>query len=168
MTGPQTAAAEPRRGLAAWLDRFESVVGGVALLIAFTAVLIGIVSREAFGAPVAWSEELARLAFVYVVFIGMSEAFARGGHLRVEIVDLVLGRRWCAVLRIFTCLVIGSLGLFLVWYGYEQAVRSQMLRSLILGWPLSITYAALPIAALLMAIRAPFLIWREIKVLRSC
>ena len=71
-------------------------------------------------------------------------------------------------MRIFTCVVIGGLGLFLVWYGWQQTVRSQMLRSLILGWPLSITYAALPIAALLMAIRAPILIWREIKVLRSC
>ena len=168
MTTLQKAAAEPRRGLAGWFDRTESLIGGAALLIAFAAVLIGIISREAFDAPVAWSEELARLAFVYVVFIGMSEAFARGGHLRVEIVDLVLGRRWCAVLRIFTCVVIGGLGLFLVWYGWQQTVRSQMLRSLILGWPLSITYAALPIAALLMAIRTPLLIWREIRVLRSC
>lgn len=167
MTALDRAAAVPRRGLAAWLDRFESLVGGIALLLAFAAVLIGIISREAFGAPVAWSEELARLAFVYVVFIGMSEAFARGGHLRVEIVDLLVGKRLRALLRIFTCLVIGGLGLFLVWYGYQQTVRSQMLRSLILGWPLSITYAALPIAAFLMAVRAPFLIWREIKGLRS-
>ena len=169
MNGNDMDAAGPaRRGFLYWLDHLEAIVAGIALVLSFIAVLIGIVSREFLAVPVVWSEELARLAFVYVVFIGMSEAYARSGHLRVEITDLLFSRRLMLLLRIVTQLMIGGLALVLFWYGWQQAARSHMLQSLILSWPLSITYAALPIAALLMALRTPFMIWREIQALRSC
>ena len=148
------------------LDRLESVLGGAALILSFVIVLIGIVSREVLGRPVVWSEELARLAFVYVVFIGMSEAHARRTHLRVEAIDLVFGARAIHFMRLVTDLIIAALAVFLVWYGWEQAARSHMLTSLVLSWPLSITFAALPFAAFLMLLRTPFMVRREWRAMR--
>jgi len=68
---------------------------GIEILIAvFLAVMIiltfmNVVMRYAFSKGFAWSEEIARLCFIYLVYLGSIEAMRDNRHL---IIDSVLGR----------------------------------------------------------------------------
>jgi len=60
--------------------------GLCALLVVAMVVLlfIQVVGRYAFANPPDWTEELARMVFVYLTFVGGALAIVRNAHLRIE------------------------------------------------------------------------------------
>jgi TRAP-type C4-dicarboxylate transport system permease small subunit len=90
---------------------------------------------------VPWTEEAARLLFVWVVWLGAAAAMTRAGHIRF---DFVVDRLPAWLRRPCEVAVHAGTGVFLivlVWYGYEVA-QSQATSSF-LTFPLSIKYAYL-------------------------
>lgn len=70
-----------------WLDEnFEEKV--LVVLLAFSVVLIfvQVLMRYVFKNSLAWSEELARYLFLYMIWIGAAYAVKREEHLRIEII----------------------------------------------------------------------------------
>lgn len=60
--------------------------GLCALLVAAMVVLlfIQVVGRYVFDDPPDWTEELARMVFIYLTFVGGALAIVRNAHLRIE------------------------------------------------------------------------------------
>ncbi len=73
--------------IAELIARGAVLVAGIALAIIL--VLIGgqIGSRIFTGESLSWSDELARLFFIYLVFIGAAEASMRRTHIAVDLQD---------------------------------------------------------------------------------
>ena len=73
--------------IAELIARGAVLVAGIALAIIL--VLIGgqIGSRIFTGESLSWSDELARLFFIYLVFIGAAEASTRRTHIAVDLQD---------------------------------------------------------------------------------
>jgi len=90
---------------------------GVEILIAFfLAVMIlltflNVVLRYAFSKGFAWSEEIARLCFIYLVYLGSIEAMRDNRHL---IIDTVLSRLPALPQKI----LYAALQLCIVWLMY--------------------------------------------------
>ena len=90
---------------------------------------------------VPWTEEAARLLFLWVVWLGAAAAMTRAGHIRF---DFVVDRLPAWLRRPCEAAVHAGIGVFLIvliWYGYEVA-QSQATASY-LTFPLSIKYAYL-------------------------
>ena len=66
----------------------------VALLAGMVVVVsLQVLSRYMLGTPLIWSEEVARLLFICLIFIGTAVLARRGGHLTVTaFVDLLPSR----------------------------------------------------------------------------
>jgi len=68
----------------------DNIFRGIEVLIAFfLAVMIiltfmNVVLRYAFGTGFAWSEEIARLAFIFLVYLGSIEAMRDNRHLLID------------------------------------------------------------------------------------
>ena len=75
MNAPETdpAAGSP---LARGIENLMALCLGVMAL----AVFINVVLRYGFGTGISASEELSRLLFVWMVFIGAAAAYPRGEH----------------------------------------------------------------------------------------
>ena len=60
--------------------------GLCALMLASMVVLlfIQVVGRYGFENPPDWTEELARMVFIYLTFVGGALAIVRNAHLRIE------------------------------------------------------------------------------------
>ena len=56
----------PAERLARWADR----IGAGMFAVLFLSLVAQVVRRFLFGAPAAWTEELATIAFVWVIFWG--------------------------------------------------------------------------------------------------
>ena len=115
-----------------------------------TAVFINVVLRYGFGSGIAASEELSRLLFVWMVFIGATAAYPAGEHMAFTgLVGLLKDRPalFGAATLLIRLLVLLGCGL-LAWGAWQQVVVGVNSTSVVLGYPV----ALLPLPALLSAL----------------
>jgi TRAP-type transport system small permease protein len=117
-------------------------LGGMAV-----AVFVNVVLRYGFGSGVAASEELSRLLFVWMVFIGATAAYPAGEHMAFTSLVGSLQKRptamalMTAVIRLLVLLACVLLGRG----AWQQVVVGLDSYSVVLGYPT----ALLPLPALL-------------------
>jgi TRAP-type transport system small permease protein len=132
------------------LQRAANVASAACLAVMATAVFVNVVLRYGFGTGVAASEELSRLLFVWMVFIGATAAYPTGEHMAfTSLIGLLRRRRgaFAAMTIVVRLLVILACAL-LAWGAWQQVVVGLGSRSVVLGYP----SALLPLPALLCAL----------------
>ena len=65
-------------------------LGVIAMTLLGSADVIG---RFAFDRPLLGQVEITRILLVWVAFLGLAEAARSGGHVRLEVIDSLLGAR---------------------------------------------------------------------------
>lgn len=118
-------------------------------------VCTNVFARYVLALSVMWSEELSRLLFVWVVFLGAYVALCRKGHMAVVLViDMLPPRLRNAlvmlglVLVLGFVLVIGFTGSRLAWTAYAFGRVTP-----ILGISAAWGYLSVPVASALMSLR---------------
>ena len=130
-------------------QRTANVAMGACLAVMACAVFFNVVLRYGFGSGVPASEELSRLLFVWMVFIGATAAYPRGEHMAfTSLVGMLRKRRvaFGAMTVLIRLLVIFACAL-LAWGAWQQVVVGLGSRSVVLRYPT----ALLPLPALLSA-----------------
>ena len=130
------------------------------MLVLVVDVFLGVWSRYVLQATFQWYDEVARLCFVWMVFLGAASAVRRGAHFRLHLLIDRLGPG----LRRATDLVVGLLvvvfGGVLVAGGVAMwpVARRQVTDSLELSmlW----FYGALPVGGALMILFSLPQLWR--------
>lgn len=124
----------------------------VVFLFAVVVVVVfaQVIARYAIGSSIGWADELARYAFVWLVYLGGTITIREG---RNVCFDLILESRhgigWKAM---FTLVNLASV-VFLVIMIYLGLFVSRSLigeSSPIMKWPMGIVTAAIPLGGLLM------------------
>ncbi len=140
----------PAERLARWADR----IGAGMFAVLFLSLVAQVVRRFLFGAPAAWTEELATIAFVWVIFWGTAFTVPLSAHVAV---DLVAPRLAPPVRRALYALGLAALGGCFLWAlpGTADYLRF-MLRehTPVLGWPFGIVYSVFLAAALMVVLRS--------------
>jgi TRAP-type transport system small permease protein len=130
-------------------QRVANIAMGACLAVMACAVFVNVVLRYGFGSGVPASEELSRLLFVWMVFIGATAAYPLGEHMAfTSLVGLLRKRRvaFHAMTVLIRLLVMLACAL-LVWGAWQQVVVGMGSRSVVLRYPT----ALLPLPALLSA-----------------
>ncbi len=121
----------------------------LALGVMALAVFINVVLRYGFGSGVAASEELSRLLFVWMVFLGATVAYPAGEHMAFTSLAGLL-KKWPPVFSTLTVvirlLVIAACAM-LGWGAWQQVLVGLDSQSVVLGYPT----ALLPLPALICA-----------------
>lgn len=114
------------------------------------AVFVNVVLRYGFGSGIAASEELSRLLFVWMVFIGATAAYPLGEHMAFTSLVAVLRRKPSLMLLATAAIrLLVILGCVLIgWGAWQQVVVGWDSHSVVLGYPT----ALLPLPALLCSI----------------
>lgn len=142
------------------LDRAEEYIA-VALFIALGVLLTAqVFMRFVLGLGYSWLEEIIRMLFVWVIFLGAAAAMRRGMHIRVEAGLLLFPRSlrpfaaWFGDVLLFGfCLAVTWHGLELVMSSADGGFRMQS-TGMSMFWP----YLILPISFALQALRLA--LWR--------
>ncbi len=143
------------------LQRLLEWAAGLLLCLMVVVGFLQVFGRYTGLLFVPWTEELARLLFVWVVWLGAAAAMTRAGHIRF---DFVIDRLPAWLQRSCEVAVHAGTGVFLivlVWYGYEVA-QSQAGASY-LTFPLSVKYAYLSgvVGSLLMLFALAGTVWNK-------
>ena len=122
----------------------------LALGVMALAVFVNVVLRYGFGSGVAASEELSRLLFVWMVFLGATVAYPAGEHMAFTSLAGLL-KKWppvfstlTAVIRLLVIAACAMLG----WGAWQQVLVGLDSQSVVLGYPT----ALLPLPALICAV----------------
>lgn len=124
----------------------------VCLAIMASSVFLNVVLRYGFGSGLAASEELSRLLFVWMVFIGATAAYPKGEHMAFTSLlhpllkpgretALKLVTRLIHALVVLSCALVG-------WGAWQQVVVGMDSVSVVLRYP----QALLPLPALLCSL----------------
>jgi C4-dicarboxylate transporter DctM subunit len=131
-----------------WFDGALEV-GCILLMITTVAVtLTQVFFRYVLNASLSWPEELARWAFVWMVFLGMALAVHRNSHIAIDLLRRNLSDRWQSVHTIFVQVVICATSIALLRHGWDLARRASYV-SPALEWHFRYLYAAVPSGAAL-------------------
>jgi gluconokinase len=135
-----------------WPYRVADTAMAVTLGVMALSVFVNVVLRYGFGSGIAASEELSRLLFVWMVFIGATAAYPLGEHMAFTSLLLPLrGRMGGVPLKLLTILIhlLVVLACVLVgWGAWQQVVVGMDSKSVVLGYPA----ALLPLPAFLSAV----------------
>jgi TRAP-type C4-dicarboxylate transport system permease small subunit len=134
------------------VQKFLNILMAACLAVMATSVFVNVVLRYGFGNGVAASEELSRLLFVWMVFIGATGAYPKGEHMAfTSLLHPLLkpGRETALKLatRLIHTLVVISCGL-VGWGAWQQVVVGLDSVSVVLGYP----QALLPLPAFLCSL----------------
>lgn len=131
------------------MQKFLDSLMAVCLAIMASSVFLNVVLRYGFGSGLAASEELSRLLFVWMVFIGATAAYPKGEHMAFTSLlhpllkpgresALKLVTRLIHALVVLSCALVG-------WGAWQQVVVGMDSVSVVLRYP----QALLPLPALL-------------------
>ncbi|MDN3523156.1 TRAP transporter small permease [Halomonas ramblicola] len=155
---------EARRGpalfrvLTLWMERLI----GVILLALIVSVSANVVGRSLLNHSLPWADELARMLFIWMIFIGAAAAFLRYEHIAVDILVRKLPPRGAHVLYMLQHLIIAGLMAVMIWGGGNVMVKASG-RTAILDVPWNLINASVVICALVIGAVA---LWRAAQSLR--
>lgn len=141
------------------LDRVLYWVTAVLFALLVVIVVWQIVSRQVLNDPSTWTEEGARLTFVWLGLFAAALVFGDRGHIAVEILARKLPQRGERVLAV---VVQGFVLLFavavLVWGGWRASQNAWLQELSALPFTLGQMYLALPVSGVLVAFYAVYYI----------
>lgn len=137
-----------------WMVLGEQSLAALLLFVILSSMGTQVFARYFFGAPFSWSEEVARMALIWMTFIAASFVMAEGRHITVDLLSHRLSVRGQLWLECFShsivagsCLLLLIGGSRFVWYVGKVGSPS-------LGIPMSCWYGAVGVGLLLMAVHS--------------
>jgi TRAP-type C4-dicarboxylate transport system permease small subunit len=92
-----------------------ALCAGLCLLVMVVLIAVGVVLRYAFAQPILGLNEIVQLTSVAVVMLALPWATAEGAHVRVDVLDRVIGRKGRVVGDIATRSLSATVVMVLVW-----------------------------------------------------
>ena len=150
------------------IGAIEKAFGVALILLMVAAVTVQVFTRYALGRPIAWVEESATYAFIWMAFVGASVGLKQGRHILIATFGSRLGPRAAAAMRMLAwALVLATLVVLVVqgWKVMEVEGRSKTI-SLPVELPRSWFYSVpLTFSAASMALTAVCLLLEDLAVL---
>jgi TRAP-type C4-dicarboxylate transport system permease small subunit len=151
-------------------EKFEEVVGVFVLAVVIGLIFIGVVMRIGFNSGLPWQEEMSRILYVLVVYLGASYGVKSGDHIRMTFVQekLSLGAR--RALHAFTDLIWIAFNLAIVVISFEVYLRMQQFlgETAVLQIPLHLIFLIIPIGFGLITFRIIQTWLRRLRGGRAC
>ncbi|MBD3678550.1 MAG: TRAP transporter small permease [Rhodobacteraceae bacterium] len=123
-----------------------AVIGAMAVMTLL--VVTQVVFRYAFSSAIDWSEEVARLAFVWAMFMAIPHGIRRGVHVGIDALFVKLPDVWQELLFRASSVLAAALMAVIFWFAWQVTVYT---------WPemmptLNLTAAVYYVAVLLAAV----------------
>ena len=131
-------------------QRLAAAAMAACLGVMAVAVFVNVVLRYGFNSSLPASEELSRLLFVWMVFIGAAAAYPVGEHMAfTSLVGLL--RKHPAAIGLATVLIrllVVLASVLIAWGAWQQVLVGMDSTSVVLGYPTSL----LPLPAFLCSV----------------
>lgn len=136
--------------VAAFLARLPDVVAAVVLAAITLLVVAQVIVRYVLGGSLAWSEELTRLLFVWMVLVAAS----RAEPMRIDQLVLALPRRIGTLIQLIGELLVAALTVYLMVGAWGMMDLTEFDSYIALGISVQFLYCALLVGGGLWLLRS--------------
>jgi TRAP-type C4-dicarboxylate transport system permease small subunit len=136
-------------GMRCYLGKIEEIIAGIFMVLMSVCTVGNVIARYVFNSPIAWAEEFARYAFVWVVFLGAVACTKQKRHIVIDALTGALPRRIRAGVLAFADLLVIGLMAALIYYGWIFTTMSTEPTSM-MEIPQYLIYVAVPLSAVLV------------------
>ncbi|MFG6150215.1 TRAP transporter small permease [Halobacillus sp. B23F22_1] len=150
-----------------WLDNnLEKYI--LVFLSCFTVIIIftQVVMRYVFDNSLSWSEEIARYAFIWMIYIGVSYGVKEQKHLNVDAFSMLFEKKGKIILSMISTISFFIFSLIISIYGFDIVVKITR-ESAALQIPMEWVYAAPAVGMALTSIRLIQRLVLQMKELKS-
>lgn len=123
---------------------------GVALLVLFAVTFSVIVGRVFLDASMGWSQDVIRLCFTYVIYLGAAYCVREKGHLNVDFILGMMKPKVRKTVEFIINIVLLAFFAFITYYGVVFAATGASQKSPYLMIPMTYYYYSVPISGVLM------------------
>lgn len=116
-------------------------------LVLFVVTFLQVVFRFVFKAPLAWSQDVIRLCFTYLIYSGAAYCVKAHAHLNIDVFMTMLPEKARKLLELLIQVALIGFVVFLIRFGYEFAQTGSSQMAPYLPIPMSIYYMSVPISA---------------------
>ena len=138
-------------GLRYAVKYFEEIVAGAFMVVMSLTTFANVIARYFFNSPIQWAEELARYAFIWVVFMGAVVCTKRKRHIAIDILLSMLPTGVSAWVRVVADLCTLGIALVIAYYGVRLTAAATQITAT-LKVPHYVVYVVVPVSAALVAI----------------
>ena len=136
-------------------ERFEEVIGVLLLTVVISLIFIGVVLRLAFNTGIDSQEELSRMLYVVVVYLGASYGLRSQDHIRVVMGFNLLPAKLRKILRVATDLIWLFFNIVIILHALK--IHRTMVQfpgySAVLQIPMHYVFFIVPVGFFLMSLR---------------
>ena len=104
-----------------WVDKCFLTLAVVALVAIAITVLLQICSRLFLPFSIAWTEELSRYLFIYMVALSVGVVLRQHRNISVELFHHLLGPRMQAAFQVLICALIGLFAFLVLPFAWQYA-----------------------------------------------
>jgi TRAP-type C4-dicarboxylate transport system permease small subunit len=147
------SASTPSSSAAARLQRWADRLGAALFAAMFLSLVFQVIFRFVLGKPAAWTEELATIAYVWVIFWGCAFSVPLAAHVAV---DMVVPRFAPPVRRVLYAAGLAAIAGLFLWAlpGIADYLRFMLReRTPVLDLPFGVVYSVFVAAAAMIALR---------------
>lgn len=134
------------------LERLADWLLIALFVLIFALVLAQVVFRYVLNDPLVWSEELARLAFVWVAMLTWGLGARRRSHIAVTFIPDMLPRTPRLLLAMLVQALIVVFCAILAWHGVTLTARNTDMSLVTLDIPYAIVYIVVPLGAAIVVL----------------
>jgi TRAP-type transport system small permease protein len=149
--------------LAAALDRCTCIACVALFAGILVTMLLQVAFRYVLNSPLVWTEELARILYIWACYLGAPVATRRGNHVTITFVLERLPRAAGRVVGIGIQAISLVFFLVLAILGTSLVARSHTIDAITLPIPWSVIYLATPLSAVLMILQTLGSGWRLVQ-----
>lgn len=137
------------------LNHIENIICTSAMAVTLVLLVIQVVMRYVFNHSPVWSEELARMLFIWMVFIGGSYAAQHREHIKIDAGIKIFPKPMRKYVLILGMIVLIAFSAIIVYYGglYTLKMFENHKISLTMKFNMGYVYGAIPIGFAMMIIR---------------
>jgi TRAP-type C4-dicarboxylate transport system permease small subunit len=139
--------AKPEHRFAEGLTRVLEYLSMACIVIMASLVIAQVIMRYVFNDPLDWSEEMARLVFISLAFVGIGAAYGRRRHMAIDALVILLP---AGAKRIVEFTVVGIASAFLIAVivisaGSIMDLHRMDVTTPALEWPMAYVYLVIPL-----------------------
>ncbi len=136
-----------------YINKLEEWLGGALFIAIFGILIAQILSRQVFHSPLIWSEELAKLLFVYVGMLGISVAVRKQEHVFIDFLTNLMPEKIRKFTNTFVQLLVFICIFLFIHFGIRTFNGASFPIDALGGISEKWIFAALPVVAILMMFR---------------
>lgn len=145
------------------LDKTLKFLSILALISMIILVFFNAVLRYFFDSGIAWSEEFARICFVYMIFLGIILVAKERGHLTVDIVISALPAKYQMFFLFFADILVLIAVSFITYGAYQLMLLTYTQQMPATGISSAFLYLAAVISSISYFLIVFTNLWKHIK-----